>query len=225
MAKKKEDTEMKIEMWDIDDITPFKNNAKKHPESQVEQIAVSIASLGFNDPVAVDTDGVIIEGHGRILAARKLNLRKIPVIVLSHLDEADKRAYILAHNKLTMNTGFDKEMLASELEWLDEQEFDLELTGMSNKELDKLLGSVDDGNTQGENDAEKSQGGDEGDEEETDNPTEGALCSPGDVWYMGDHILTCGEDVGYCERIITRWEKHAGQDATLEQPKKKAAKK
>ncbi len=114
---------MKIEKISIDEIKPYENNAKLHPPEQIEQIKKSISEFGNNDPIAVDENNVIIEGHGRYEALKQLGFDKIAVIRLSHLTEQQKKAYILAHNKLTMNTGFDFDVLNLELE--DIVDFDM----------------------------------------------------------------------------------------------------
>lgn len=121
---------MKIERMRLADIRPYENNAKKHPQHQVDQIAASIQEFGNNDPIAVDENGVIIEGHGRHLALQQLGYTEVEVIRLVGLTEEQKRAYILVHNQLTMNTGFDPEILRREIEsiqGIDLADFDLEL--------------------------------------------------------------------------------------------------
>ena len=107
---------VKIEKISIDEIKPYENNAKLHPPEQVEQIKKSILEFLNNDPIAIDENNVIIEGHGRFEALKQLNFDKVEVIRLSHLTDQQKKAYILAHNKLTMNTGFDFDILKLELE-------------------------------------------------------------------------------------------------------------
>jgi len=116
---------MKIENISIDKIIPYINNAKQHPDWQIKQIMGSIKEFGFNDPIAIDKDNVIIEGHGRLQAGLKLGLKEVPIIRLEHLTETQKKAYILAHNKLTMNTGFDEELLKLELESLEDIDWDV----------------------------------------------------------------------------------------------------
>ncbi len=127
-----------IEEWDIDRLSPYENNAKLHPDSHIEQIANSIEEFTFLDPVAVDENGEILEGHGRLLAAKKRGDSTIPVIQVTGLSDAQKVAYRLAHNKLTMNTGFDPEMLKLDFEFLQDSEFDLGLTGFGELELSFL---------------------------------------------------------------------------------------
>ena len=111
---------MKIEKINIDKIKPYENNAKLHPPEQIEQIKKSIQEFGNNDPIAIDENSVIIEGHGRYQALKELGFKEIEVIKLTHLNEQQKKAYILAHNKLTMNTGFDFNMLSLELDSIDD---------------------------------------------------------------------------------------------------------
>jgi ParB-like chromosome segregation protein Spo0J len=127
-----------IEEWDIERLSPYENNAKLHPDSHIEQIANSIEEFTFLDPVAVDENGEILEGHGRLLAAKKRGDNTIPVIQVTGLSDAQKVAYRLAHNKLTMNTGFDPEMLKIDFEFLQDSEFDLGLTGFGELELSFL---------------------------------------------------------------------------------------
>jgi hypothetical protein len=127
-----------IEEWDIERLSPYENNAKLHPDSHIEQIANSIEEFTFLDPVAVDENGEILEGHGRLLAAKKRGDNTIPVIQVTGLSDAQKVAYRLAHNKLTMNTGFDPDMLKLDFEFLQDSEFDLGLTGFGELELSDL---------------------------------------------------------------------------------------
>ena len=119
--------ELKIELVKLTDIREYKNNAKLHPQSHIEQIKKSIVDMEFNDPIAIDENNVIIEGHGRFKAVQQLGWEEIPCIRLSHMTEQQKKAYILAHNKLTMNTDFDPDMLAMELEGIID--FDMEEYG------------------------------------------------------------------------------------------------
>ena len=137
---------MKIQKISIDKIKPYESNAKLHPPEQIEQIKKSIKEFGNNDPIAIDENNVIIEGHGRYQALKELGFKEIEVIRLSHLNEQQKKAYILVHNKLTMNTGFDFNMLSLELDSIDdfdmsdfgfEIDFEKENQRISeNKELD-----------------------------------------------------------------------------------------
>lgn len=131
--------ELKIVKIEIDKIKEYENNAKEHPEWQVKQIAESISKFGFNDPIAINKDHVIIEGHGRYQAALMLEMEKIPCIVLSGMTEAEEKAYIIAHNKLTMNTGFDLDKLSYELNSLKIENVDLKITGFNELELQNIL--------------------------------------------------------------------------------------
>nr|DAN86504.1 MAG TPA: ParB protein [Caudoviricetes sp.] len=130
---------MKIITLKLDEIVPYENNAKEHPQWQVDQIAKSIQEFGFNDPIAVNGNKGIIEGHGRYLAAKELGMKELPCIILDNLTEEQERAYIIAHNKLTMNTGFDLEVLEYELNALKVEDFDLELTGFDETEIEDIL--------------------------------------------------------------------------------------
>jgi DNA modification methylase len=169
-----------IEEWTLDRITPYENNAKLHPDTHVDQIAASIEEFTFLDPVAVDETGSILEGHGRVLAAKQRGDRTIPVIQVTGLTEAQKVAYRLAHNKLTMNTGFDSELLKLDFEFLKESDFDLDLTGFDPVEL-----NFDD-------DSEGSGGGGSGDDDEIPEVVESRV-KLGDIWKLGRHFICCGD--------------------------------
>jgi DNA modification methylase len=143
------------------------------------QIAASIAEFGFNNPVLADPEGGIIAGHGRVLAARALGLTHVPVIVLAHLTENQKRAFRLADNKLALNAGWDLEMLRLEMEALTEQDFRLELTGFDEQELEELLAGL----------SQKILL----DPDETPEPPEKAATIPGDLWILGEHRVLCGD--------------------------------
>lgn len=106
---------LKVEYLPLDKLKPYKNNAKLHPADQIEQIKKSIEQFGFNDPIAIWGDDTIIEGHGRLIAAQELGIEKVPVIRLDSLTDEERKAYTLAHNKLTMNSGFDNDLLDIEL--------------------------------------------------------------------------------------------------------------
>src|SRR3984893_12771389 len=131
-------TGLRIELWSINKLVPYSKNPRTHSEAQVEQIAASIAEFGFNNPILVDTKAGIIAGHGRLLAARKLQLTEVPVIVLDHLTDAQKRAYIIADNQLALNAGWDEALLAAELAALQQEDFNLGLIGFDDRDLTKL---------------------------------------------------------------------------------------
>jgi ParB-like chromosome segregation protein Spo0J len=128
----------KVEQWPIDKLVPYARNARTHSDEQVGQIAASIREWGWTTPVLVDEDGGIIAGHGRTLAAQRLKMTEVPVMVAKGWSDAKKRAYVLADNKLALNAGWDNEMLVLELGELQDLGFDLDLTGFSAVEITGL---------------------------------------------------------------------------------------
>jgi DNA modification methylase len=168
--------QLQIESWPIECLIPYARNARTHSEAQVAQIAGSIAEFGFNNPVLADPDGGIIAGHGRVLAARLLKRDHVPVIVLSHLSENQKRAFMLADNKLALNAGWDLEMLRLELDALATENYDLVLTGFEERELDELIES------------ERLAL-----EEEAPALDDRPVSRVGDLWNLGEHRLLCGD--------------------------------
>ena len=170
---------MKIEQLKVNDLIPFINNSRTHSEEQVGQVAASIREFGFTNPILVDGDNGIIAGHGRLMAARKLGLESVPSIRLTHLSEAQKRAYVIADNKLALNAGWDEELLSLELGELQAIDFDLSLIGFSEDELAGLLVTeLEDGLT---------------DEDAVPEPPETPTTVEGDVWVLGNHRLMCGD--------------------------------
>ncbi len=133
----------RIEHWPLEKLIPYGRNPRTHSDAQVAQIAASIAEFGFNNLILVDTRAGIIAGHGRLLAARKLQLEQVPVIVLDHLSEAQKRAYIIADNQLALNAGWDDELLRDELAALQDGDFNIRLIGFDDEELARLLAAQD----------------------------------------------------------------------------------
>ena len=170
----------RIELWPIEKLTPYARNPRTHSNSQVAQIAASIAEFGFTNPLLVDSQAGIIAGHGRLLAARKLGLTEVPVIVLDHLSETQKRAYIIADNRLAELAGWDEELLAQEFASLEREGFNLGLTGFTDAELEALLAS------------EKENESDEASEEIPEAPAV-TVTRPGDLWIIGSHRLLCGD--------------------------------
>lgn len=168
----------KVERRSVESLVPYARNARTHSDAQVAQIAASIIEWGWTTPVLVDETGSIIAGHGRVMAARKLGLTDVPVMVASGWSEAQKRAYVLADNKLALNAGWDAELLKIELGELQELSFDLSLTGFSDDELANLTASKTDGLT--DPDAAPEAG-------------DRAVTAAGDVWLMGKHRLLCGD--------------------------------
>ena len=183
----------RIEFWRLDRLVPFARNARTHSDEQVAQIAASIAAFGFNNPVLVDTNAGIIAGHGRFLAARKLGLDEIPVVVLDHLSETQKRAYILADNRIGENAGWDEEVLAAELGDLQTADWRLELLGFSEEEVARLLAETE----------PVVEVPAEVEEEIPEAPVE-PVTRPGDVWLIGKHRLICGDcrDYGTVARLF-----------------------
>src|SRR5580698_4771926 len=164
----------RIELWLIEKLVPFARNPRTHSEAQINQIAASIAEFGFNNPILVDTKAGIIAGHGRLLAARKLGLTEVPVIVLDHLSESQKRAYVIADNKLAENAGWDDELLRSELAALLEEDFDVSLLGFEDEDLARLLAAQD--ATEGLTD-----------EDAVPELLEKPASRTGDLWVLGEH--------------------------------------
>lgn len=139
MSKKKEPA---VELLDTDLLIPYVNNARTHPEEQVTQIASSIKEFGFNQPILIDKDNGVIAGHGRLMAAKKLEMEQVPCIRLEHLTEAQKKAYILADNRIALNSSWDFELLKMEVEDIQEN-FDLKDFGFNREELEGLLGEFE----------------------------------------------------------------------------------
>ena len=134
----------KIKEWRPADLRPYDRNARRHSEAQIAQIAGSIREFGFRNPVLIDGEGGIVAGHARVEAARRLGLASVPCIDCSDMGETQKRAYILADNRIALNAGWDDEMLALELAELRNLEVDLETLGFSSAELEQLVGEVPD---------------------------------------------------------------------------------
>ena len=172
--------ESQVQLWPIDRLVPYARNPRTHSPEQVVQLAASIVEFGFTSPILVDTKAGIIAGHGRLLAARKLGLPEVPVIVLDHLSETQKRAYVIADNRLALNAGWDEELLSAELAELEREKFDVELTGFSDAELEVLLAD------------EKGAESAETPEEIPEAPAV-AVTQPGDLWMIGAHRLLCGD--------------------------------
>ena len=181
----------RIEMWPLERLIPYARNARTHSDAQIAQIAASIAEFGFTAPILVSGDGVIIAGHGRLAAARKLGLEAVPVVVLDHLTPTQRRAYLLADNKLAELAGWDEELLALELADLSEAGYDLALTGFSEGEIERLLADFEE-----EPVAEKEDGADDATssaDEDDLTPPKIVISRPGDVWILGEHRLICAD--------------------------------
>ena len=166
----------RFERWPVGRLLPFAGNARTHGKAQVAQIAASISEFGFNAPCLVDADGVLVAGHGRLLAAKFLGLAEVPVVVLGHLTEAQARAYRIADNRLAMDAGWDMALLGAELEALRADAMDLSLLGFTEVELARLLSPAA---ADGEDDAPE--------------PPAKPATRPGDLWLLGQHRLLCGD--------------------------------
>jgi ParB-like chromosome segregation protein Spo0J len=129
----------RIEQWSLDKLIPYVKNSRTHSDEQIAQIAGSIKAFGFTNPILVGGDGVIVAGHGRLSAARQLGLKQVPVIVLDHLSETERRALVIADNKLALNAGWDEDILRLELKYLAENEIDITLTGFDLQEIANLI--------------------------------------------------------------------------------------
>ena len=145
-----------LEHLALDVLTPYARNSRTHSPEQVAQIAASIREFGFTNPVLIDEANGIIAGHGRVLAARELGLTTVPCLRLSHLSEAQKRAYIIADNKLALNAGWDFEVLEAEIRALEEEDFNLDLLGFNEKELEAII-DLEDADDVGYNDEPKDE--------------------------------------------------------------------
>jgi DNA modification methylase len=169
----------KIETRLVADLIPYAANSRTHSDAQVAQIAASIKEFGWTNPILVSGDNSIIAGHGRLMAARKLEMEEVPVIVLDHLSKAQQRALVIADNQLAMNAGWDMNMLKAEIEDLNLENFNLELLGFDDDFLDGLL--------------ETAPSGGNTDEDAVPEVPETPKTVLGDVWVLGNHRLMCGD--------------------------------
>ncbi|WP_291519440.1 site-specific DNA-methyltransferase [Acidovorax sp.] len=170
-----------IERWPTEKLVPYARNARTHSEGQVAQIAASIVEFGFTNPILAGSDGVIVAGHGRLAAAQKLGLETVPVVVLDHLTPTQRRALIIADNRIAENAGWDDAMLRIELQSLQEDGFNLDITGFDADALAEIMAGEEttvDGNT---------------DEDAIPELSETTISRPGDVWILGNHRLVCGD--------------------------------
>jgi DNA modification methylase len=174
-----------IEYVEVSRLRPCPRNARTHSRKQVRQIADSIRRFGFTNPVLIGDDGEIIAGHGRVEAAKLLRMDGVPSVRLSHLDAVQRRAYVIADNKLALNAGWDHELLAIELQALIDLDFGVEITGFSLAEVDLVLDEARDSATDPNLDAE--------DEVAPHADARSATTRPGDLWWLGRHRLLCGD--------------------------------
>ena len=170
-----------IERWPTEKLVPYARNARTHSEEQVAQIAASIVEFGFTNPILAGSDGVIVAGHGRLAAAQKLGLDTVPVVVLDHLTPTQRRALIIADNRIAENAGWDDAMLRIELQSLQEDGFNLDITGFDADALAEIMAGEEttvDGNT---------------DDDAVPEVLATPISRPGDVWELGKHRLVCGD--------------------------------
>ena len=169
-----------IEWLETKGLIPYAKNSRTHSDAQVAQIAGSIKEFGFNNPVLIDEDNGIIAGHGRVMAAQKLGLQAVPCIRLAHLSDTQRKAYVIADNRLALNAGWDDQMLTLELQELDGEDFDLSLLGFEADELNALLNPIKE--TEGLTD-----------EDAVPDVPEEPKTKPGDIYQLGRHRLMCGD--------------------------------
>jgi hypothetical protein len=174
---------MQVESLSLEALRPYPRNARTHSNKQIRQIARSIERFGFCNPILIDDQAQILAGHGRVAAAKLLGIKEVPTVKLAHLTDVERRAYILADNRLAEKAGWDREILAIELQALVSLDFEVELTGFETAEVDLIL-----------EDADEAAGGSAGREDES--PTYGAgpaVTVPGDLWELGPHRLLCAD--------------------------------
>ena len=172
----------RIERISVDALKPYAGNARTHSKAQIKQLARSIERFGFTNPVLIDETNGIVAGHGRVLAARAVGMTQVPCLCLKDLSEDDKRAYILADNKLALNAGWDKELLAIELQGLIETSYDVEATGFTIGEIDIIIGEAEAAATQGP----------EASADSVPAAQDAAVTRLGDIWQLGRHRVVCG---------------------------------
>ena len=194
-----------VETRRVEALIPYAKNPRTHSDAQIAQIAASIVEFGWTSPILVDGDSGVIAGHGRLLAARKLGMVEVPVIELAHLSAAQKRALVIADNRIALDAGWDEAMLVLELADLADVGFDLDLTGFSASEIERLLDLVEDRDALGDDPEhatrEPEPANDDGDEdrgEDSDDsqhpaPSFAPVTRVGDVWLIGRHRLICGD--------------------------------
>jgi hypothetical protein len=178
-------TNLEIKYLSINSLVPYKNNARTHSRKQIKQLVASIKEFGFTNPILIDERNTVLAGHGRLLAAKEMGLNEVPCVRLDHMTEAQKRAYILADNKLALNAGWDEELLASELGFLlsEDISFDVDITGFSISEVDMII--------------------EDNHKEEPSDPTDDLPVNDnnlyevtlGDIWQLGPHRLMCGDSL------------------------------
>ena len=179
----------------LDSLKPYEKNSRTHSDAQISQIAASITEFGFTNPVLIDGEGGIIAGHGRVLAAKALGLADVPVLVLDHLTAAQRRAYVIADNKLALNAGWDEDVLRAEIEALGAEDIDLGLLGFDDAELDALLNPPSTSTA---------------DPDDVPDAPEAPVSALGDVWLLGGHRIMCGDstDAETVSRVLAGVKPH-----------------
>ena len=172
--------DLKVVYRKVSELIPYARNARTHSDEQIERIANSIKEFGWTNPILIDGENGIIAGHGRILAARKLGIEKVPTIELSGLTEAQKRAYIIADNRLALDAGWDEDILKLEFAELEKEGFELSKTGFSDEEIREMMADLD-REVDGVEDLE------------TPEPPKNPKTKRGEVWILGTHRLMCGD--------------------------------
>ncbi|WP_206367675.1 ParB/Srx family N-terminal domain-containing protein [Sphingomonas piscis] len=172
-----------VEYQNVERLKPYDQNARTHSKKQVRQIADSITKFGFTNPILTAADGSVIAGHGRLAAAKLLGIAEVPTVQLSHLTETERRAYVLADNKLALNAGWDRDILAIELQALVDLEFDVEVTGFSLAEIDLVLDAASESSPVSADEAE----------DEIPPLRSAAVTRRSDIWILGRHKLLCGD--------------------------------
>ena len=172
--------DLKVVYRKVSELIPYARNARTHSDEQIERIANSIKEFGWTNPILIDGENGIIAGHGRILAARKLGIEKVPTIELSGLTEAQKRAYIIADNRLALDAGWDEDILKLEFAELEKEGFELSKTGFSDEEMREMMADLD-REVDGVEDVE------------TPEPPKNPKTKRGEIWILGTHRLMCGD--------------------------------
>jgi hypothetical protein len=208
-ARLSHDLGRRVEILALDELVPSKANARTHSRKQIRQIAESIKRFGFCNPILVDDNNQIIAGHGRVEAAKLLGLMTAPALRLSHLSAIEQRAYLIADNRLAEMAGWDRDMLATELQALIDLNFNVELTGFDISEVELVL---DNGN--------QASAGKSDREVLTESSSDSAVCQQDDQWLLGEHRLLCGDtkdnqSYAAIDAAIRRWQRFTGKSAKL----------
>ena len=179
-----------MKLVDIEKLVPYVNNARSHSQEQINKLRSSIREFGFINPVIIDKDYGVIAGHRRILAAKEEGIKEVPCVFVDYLNEAQKKAYILADNKMALDAGWDEELLRIEIESLEEYGFNIELTGFSEEEISSLF----DLNSEAKEDDIDIEG-------ELNKPT---FSKEGDIWILRRHKVICGDstNASTCEKLM-----------------------